>query len=100
TPANWPGSLLLSPENLIFPPLQPDHSGRGGDLQLCHIGDPRLGDPVPSDDQLAVLPNLAELKLGDGIFWGSGVEPPFANLPPLTRHNHNYGISVDIKQLL
>lgn len=51
-----PGSLLLSPEPSIFPPLQPDHTGCGGDLQLCHIGDPGLNDPASGDDQLTVLP--------------------------------------------
>lgn len=55
-PANWPGSLLLCQKSPIFPPLQPDHTGCGGDLQLCHIGDPGLYDPASGDDQLAVLP--------------------------------------------
>jgi len=35
--------------------LQPDHSGYGGDLQLCQVDDPGLGDPASTDDQLAVL---------------------------------------------
>jgi len=48
--------LHLSPKSPIFPPLQPDHTGCGGDLQLCHIGDPGLNDPVSGDDQLTVLP--------------------------------------------
>ncbi|WP_205965062.1 VENN motif pre-toxin domain-containing protein, partial [Rahnella sp. Larv3_ips] len=47
----------------FLPPLQPDHSGYGGDLQLCQVDDPRLGDPVSTDDQLAVLPYLIRAKI-------------------------------------
>jgi filamentous hemagglutinin len=38
--------LLLRLKSLNFPPLQPDHTGCGGALQLCHIGDPRLYEPA------------------------------------------------------
>ena len=55
-PGQLAGIFASTPEPPIFPPLQPDHTWCGGDLQLCHIGDPGLNDPVSGDDQLAVLP--------------------------------------------
>jgi hypothetical protein len=47
-PRPCPGLLLLCPKIPIFPPLQPDHTGCDGDLQLCHVDDPGLGEPLPS----------------------------------------------------
>ena len=43
--------------------MQPDHSGYGGDLQLCQVDDPGLGEPVATDDQLAVLPYPIRAKI-------------------------------------
>ncbi|WP_437343773.1 hypothetical protein [Serratia symbiotica] len=46
--------LCFTPLN--FAPLQPNYTGRGVALQLFGIGDPRLNDPVATDNHLAVLP--------------------------------------------
>lgn len=41
-PANWPGFLHLCPKNFVLPPLQPNITGGGGELQLFGIGNARL----------------------------------------------------------
>jgi len=41
-PANWPGFLHRYPKNFVLPPLQPNNTGCGGELQLFGIGNARL----------------------------------------------------------
>ncbi|WP_443006353.1 MULTISPECIES: hypothetical protein [unclassified Serratia (in: enterobacteria)] len=49
--------MHLSPKSPIFPPLQPEHTGRSGHFQLFSAGNAGLGEPVAADNHLAVLPN-------------------------------------------
>lgn len=56
-PRPWPGSLLLCPENFLFSPLQPEHTGCGGHFQLFGICDAGSGQPIPTNQQLAVTPH-------------------------------------------
>ncbi|WP_172676399.1 hypothetical protein, partial [Yersinia bercovieri] len=50
------GFVYLSPENVHFPPLQPNNTKRGADFQLFGVIDTGLGEPIPTNNQLAVLP--------------------------------------------
>ncbi|HEJ9171676.1 hypothetical protein PTR03_02445 [Serratia nevei] len=67
TSAIWPG-LVLCIENINFSPLQPDHTGGGGNLQLFRIGDPGHGKPVVADNHFTVIPYLIGL-LNPGRSW-------------------------------
>ncbi|MFA3760131.1 hypothetical protein [Yersinia sp. 2466 StPb PI] len=51
-----PGLLPLRPKHSNSPPLQPNNTGRSGNLPLLNIGDPVLGKPVATNHQFAALP--------------------------------------------
>ncbi|HDL8054484.1 TPA: hypothetical protein PXQ41_002390 [Yersinia enterocolitica] len=55
--------MLLRLKSPIFPPLQPEHTGRNDEFQLFRIGDPRLGEPVAADNQLAVIPHPVRAQI-------------------------------------
>ncbi|HEN3577961.1 TPA: hypothetical protein U5D98_001135 [Yersinia enterocolitica] len=55
--------MLLRLNSPIFPPLQPEHTGRNDEFQLFRIGDPRLGEPVAADNQLAVIPHPVRAQI-------------------------------------
>lgn len=81
-PGQLAGIFASTPEIPHFPPPQPDHTVRGGDRHLFHIGDPGLDDPVSTDDQLAVLTVLLSSE------WHNIIEMLVNHQTQLTANTH------------